>query len=530
MYVLMKLKFFDLLIYKNQLDQAENFYFEHFRDAIKDSRKNWKKKEDIFLKMLKNPIVIKNRNILDKNYEPFILNFNRCLYIFLAELCEKNKNSNQEDFYLPNSTKFFENLPLNENFLDFSKNEASYNLINKEKKDDIINLTSNDNHENESLNNNHELCANNRDIEIKELSQFSTKEEFSDYEDEVEAYVACRDANLNPDDSINVETFKLSNRKTYDVFNVHNRNNKADYILTPQENKYFPVKFYEDKKDDPIQINPEFLNFVKNDVYKLDFPNDIFKDLSQSNSKFEANLSAPRISNALVPFINDHNCNYYLYQKQILPRPFKKALISPSYKLPLLKSFKPKYTKRENIDKKIIRRFKIFLKEKYKQKKNILDNKDIDKSFWIIFINGNILPPMKYCNNDTKENVEFKSFNSQYLLWLFSKRGSKDFYTMFIEDSGNSIIASLISDYNITQTKEIDELHNYMNNLPFIFDISSIGNNIVNKELSNYNESAPFPVINDGCENKCEMQNKIPSFKEDIFSQAAKLYFENTDL
>lgn len=155
-----------------------------------------------------------------------------------------------------------------------------------------------------------------------------------------------------------------------------------------------------------------------------------------------------------------------MYQKVFIP---KKVSNDEKFndKFPLLKNFRPKYTKRENVDKKILRKFKLFLKEKFKNKTlNIEDN---DKNFWIMFINGNSFPPMKYTDNNTDEVVEFRSFNSKFLTWLFSKKGACSFYEQFVKEQLEKVASSIVKDYNIMDKVDIDQLEFYIVNMQAIF-------------------------------------------------------------
>lgn len=106
------------------------------------------------------------------------------------------------------------------------------------------------------------------------------------------------------------------------------------------------------------------------------------------------------------------------------------------------KNFKPGFDKKENVDKKIMRKFRGFLSESYKKK--AIDLSQTNKGFWTMFIHDNFLPPMKYNNPESGESVEFKSFSNNYLLWLFSKQGSYYLYEKFLEECGNSLYEKFI--------------------------------------------------------------------------------------
>ena len=96
-----------------------------------------------------------------------------------------------------------------------------------------------------------------------------------------------------------------------------------------------------------------------------------------------------------------------------------------------------------------------------------------DYSFYILLINGNLLPPLDFFDNTSNEKIVFKSFNSNYLLWFFSKQGIKDLYVKFTSTVGLALLEEISNYYELSE-KEKKQLENYFNNLPFIFDISLI--------------------------------------------------------
>ncbi len=167
--------------------------------------------------------------------------------------------------------------------------------------------------------------------------------------------------------------------------------------------------------------------------------------------------------------------------------------------LPFLSSFKPHYAKRETIDKKIIRTFRQYLIEENKKKLLDLNINSIDYSFYISLIRGSILPPSTYYDNNTNENLCFKSFNSHFLLWFFSKEGIRDLYTKFLNSQGSNFL-KIATDYYKLNQKESEQLNSYMNNLPFIFDLSLVKNitkgnsymHMYRKEKGNKNKKKKF--------------------------------------
>ena len=70
-----------------------------------------------------------------------------------------------------------------------------------------------------------------------------------------------------------------------------------------------------------------------------------------------------------------------------------------------IKEYKFITIKRENVDKKILRKFKKFLKHKLKEKAdNEIKNYIKNNGFWPDYIKMNLMPPFSY----EKENISFK--------------------------------------------------------------------------------------------------------------------------
>jgi hypothetical protein len=84
-------------------------------------------------------------------------------------------------------------------------------------------------------------------------------------------------------------------------------------------------------------------------------------------------------------------------------------------------------------------------------------------------MDGNMYPPIKFLDNSTNEYVNFKSFNSDYLQWLFNKQGASAFYAKFVRDEIVNTINSLKDEYCITNQDEIQQLEFYVSRLNNVF-------------------------------------------------------------
>jgi len=201
------------------------------------------------------------------------------------------------------------------------------------------------------------------------------------------------------------------------------------------------------------------------------------------------------------------------------------------YKIPFFKDFNIKFTKRENIDKKILRKFRKFLKDK--MKKNLLNwyvlgLNSIQKEFWINFIGENLMPPMKY--KDIVESIEFKSFNTNYMVWLLSHKGSVELYNYFINERQEDVADTFISKYNLKNHEEIQQLYLYIKSLAYIFN--SVKENYDEKEESKqeFNEEETKTINENKTQNlqtfiSANEQQIVNKMNNDIFS--ADIYESN---
>ena len=372
LYFIEKLKFLKMLKEGKQ-NEAKLFYKETLLNLLKKSKPfKWEKKNQLFISMIKKPTNFNNMNILN-NYNDK----------FKYQLISSIRN------YLMNKTN-----PVDNN--------------HKSKNEDFINNNSNK--------------INYLDTNIENES---TKDDFSDFEDEIQIKLCeCEDNEAN---------------------NIQNNLND----------------------DNIFEFNKLYLS-------DEDTNSSLKKELNQIN---ENSIISTEISNRN----NNLNENDTLYKK-----------------LPILSSFKPKYAKRETIDKKIIRIFRQFIINQYKKKKfNPSISKDY--SFFINLINFNILPPIDFMDVSANEKVSFKSFNSKFLFWFFNKDGIKELYKTFLEIEGNKIINNIYKYYDITEDEK-NQLINYITNLPYIFDMTLVNKITKEKDFNHIYRK-----------NKKENENKNPS-------------------
>jgi hypothetical protein len=151
--------------------------------------------------------------------------------------------------------------------------------------------------------------------------------------------------------------------------------------------------------------------------------------------------------------------------------------------IPFLKLFNPLINKRENFDKKLIRHFRKFLKVKF-SKSDVHDNLELDNSyFWRSLTKDEFFPPMTYV--DTLQNIaqEFKSVNTTFLIFLFTKNNSIRLYQEFIskesENMVNRIIRANQKEYEgLCKDEKLRvkvEIEYYVNNFARIYNVKVEG-------------------------------------------------------
>jgi hypothetical protein len=180
---------------------------------------------------------------------------------------------------------------------------------------------------------------------------------------------------------------------------------------------------------------------------------------------------------------NNHSKKFVVFKSELClknPPPFEKI----KSKIPFLREFQMKFTKRENIDKKLIRKFRKFLKNYVHRTGTNLQNIE-DGDFWRAFINEELYPPMKFRCIEQNRLYEFKSFNTNYMSWVFSNHEANNFYDEFLKEKGEEVYHSIIKrnkrtidSYPENERNMIyQQLRNYIINLAFIFNVKKTEEN-----------------------------------------------------
>lgn len=474
LYIIQKLRFFELLREEN-INEAKTFYQEKLLILLKEVKKqNWETKNKFFNKLIKKPsLVLKQGDLQKKYYDRFNYELDKSIRSFLA-VDETNEIQSKNEFYSSNNINYsssldFDNLKININSKKYHKSKEI--IIDKETNDDDKKEENND--------------EKNGELDIE---NWSTQEEFSDFEEEIQQKCSENLENKKSGEidekHINAAPFLTENENLGDINDpvCNNSPFMRDFSISSSFSKSH-------KNSDDI-----FNNFPQ-DQEDDNIENDFIIDTSSKNN--HNIISGKNNYNNLYNNLNqnqnsdDYNREISTKTKSTKSKISKKSQKSSNKKgknknnqeiifnqLPFLNSFKPKYIKRETIDKKIIRTFKNYVVKEYKEHRLELNNVTMDQDFFINFVNGNLLPPIDFYDATTGEYIKFNSFNCSYLLWFFSKKGVKEIYGNFINEKGKEFIDNL-SDYYEISSEEKNQLHSYIFNFPFIFDISLV-NNITN--------------------------------------------------
>ena len=465
LYIIQKLRFFELLRESN-VNDAKKFYQEKLLFLLKEVKKqNWEAKNKFFNKLMKKPsLVLKQGDLQKKYYDNFTYELDKSIRNFLA-VDENNENQSKNDYFSSNNINYSSSL-------DFDNLKININTKKYYKSKEIIN-DKETNYDDEKNGENSDEKNGELDIE-----NWSTQEEFSDFEEEIQQKCTENLENKkleeNDGNHINTNPFSIENEILGDINDPVGNNNHfmRDLSISSSFSKSH-------KNSDDI-----FNNFPPEDE---NLENDFIIDTSSKNNQNIINEKNHYSNNIYNNQNFNNNREISTQTKSSKSKINKKSQKSSNKKaknkneeiifnqLPFLNSFKPKYIKRETIDKKIIRTFKNYVVKEYKEHRLELNNVTMDHDFFINLVNGNLLPPIDFYDATTGEYIKFNSFNCSYLLWFFSKKGVKEIYGNFINEKGKDFINSL-SDYYEISSEEKTQLNNYIFNFPFIFDISLVNN------------------------------------------------------
>jgi hypothetical protein len=412
-----------MIIQEKPHDDIYNFFNKELFPLLRKYNNGIDEDYYDFKSIIENPKIIQTRSyqqIWEKACNILYLGFSLALDWILWVENAKNKNSLEVINYYKEKEKFVKEI----NF-----------LINLEK--EIVN--SYQSNESSKYHNLHlyDFEPNNN------MTLFNNELEFNDVDDKpFDNFIfPPRTSDENPNQI-------LSNNKPL--------KDDVNHVIFENKNELINYNFYSDLNNNLKNNNLNLINSTN--------------DENNKNKNIIINLNSEEINK------NNNTESISLNSNSIGTKRNSKITINSrgsvkSYKSDLrkkkIKEYKFRQLKRENVDKKILRKFKKFLKNKSKEKENN-EIKSFIKSneFWSEYIKLNLMPPFNY----DKENITFKSFNTQYLCWFFEHKFSLELFNIFVRDNYENLLTMIKEAYTLSEdSDDYSLLKNYINTMPLIY-------------------------------------------------------------
>ncbi len=93
--------------------------------------------------------------------------------------------------------------------------------------------------------------------------------------------------------------------------------------------------------------------------------------------------------------------------------------------------------------------------------------------FWNRFSQGYYNPPFNFLDEFTNELIEFKSFNSLYIIWIFQNEFSTELYKEFIKINGEYVFQDILDSYGVIEKEDIKITKYYLYNFYSIFSFEN---------------------------------------------------------
>ena len=390
------------------------------------------------------------------------------------------KNLEEAKFLSENENSKFEQIKLSDEFLQ--TNDIDYENI----KNEINEL--------ERLNLDYETIHS----EILENIIFDENESgLSDFDE--------KETELEEDQKAN----KRQSSQIFDIIKIKNivQKSVASFFEKEQEKEEFLPLFEQEKeikKNLERETKENKSEYLSNNTElktqdNTEYIKDNLKEDCNNNEKMKVEEMKEMKEDNIINFRRynywtDPNSNYNNFTKKYEIKNNPKKRFRDIH--PFLKTFNPKFLKKENIDKKIFRRFRKFVRSIYRTNKNLPLFKK-NPLFWQKFYSKNLLPPVKIMLSQNGQLIEHKSFNTQYLIWLFNQEGTSELFEMFAKNETENVIKNFIEEYDLSDSKEPDiigKLREYIKYIPEIYcgqnHIKKIilEENISNMEINNLNK------------------------------------------
>ena len=365
------------------------------------------------------------------------------------------KNFEEAKFLSENENSKFEQIKLSDEFLQ--TNDIDYENI----KNEINEL--------ERLNLDYETIHS----EILENIIFDENESgLSDFDE--------KETELEEDQKTN----KRQSSQIFDIIKIKNivQKSVASFFEKEQEKEEFLPLFEQEKeikKNLERETKENKSEYLSNNTElktqdNTEYIKDNLKEDCNNNEKMKVEEMKEMKEDNIINFRRynywtDPNSNYNNFTKKYEIKNNPKKRFRDIH--PFLKTFNPKFLKKENIDKKIFRRFRKFVRSIYRTNKNLPLFKK-NPLFWQKFYSKNLLPPVKIMLSQNGQLIEHKSFNTQYLIWLFNQEGTSELFEMFAKNETENVIKNFIEEYDLSDSKEPDiigKLREYIKYIPEIY-------------------------------------------------------------
>lgn len=281
--------------------------------------------------------------------------------------------------------------------------------------------------------------------------------------------------------------------------NLYNVNNQISSTL-PQISftsvyslSNYNINEHNNNNNNNISANPSLANINNlNELKSIKINNQL--NVVSSNNNQEKIFS----SDKLADNNNDTNNNVLKVNK--------------NFKLSSLKSFNFRMLKRENIDKKLLRKFRGYLQNKVaKSGPKYLKNKteSITDAFTSNFLKKRLYPPFK-----AEDGTFFKSFSTSYMIWFFSHSQIHPEYNEFIRLNIDNLTDYLSKTFKVDDVVEISSLKSYLGQVCHIYSEFQIKKEDLSLMLNNTLATTNYCSASN-CSNSSSQKNILISEQQD---------------
>ena len=438
--VLFKLHYFGMIIQEKPHDEIYNFFNKELFPLLRKYNNGIDEDYYDFKSIIENPKIIQTRSyqqMWEKACNILLSGLSLGIDWILWIENSKNKNTPEVINYYKEKEKFVKEF----NF-----------LINLEK--EIVS-----NYQFNESNKYHNLHLSEFEPDNK-MPLFNNEFEFNDVDDK-------------PFDNFIFSPCNSDENKNQILSNNKPLKDDVNNVIFENKNELINYNFYIDLNNNLKNNNLNLINFTNDENNKN-------KNINNLNSE-ENNK-------------NNNTESFSLNSNSIGTKRNSKITINSrgsvkSYKTDLrkkkIKEYKFRQLKRENVDKKILRKFKKFLKIKSKEKEdNEIKSFIKSNEFWPEYIKLNLMPPFTY----DKEKISFKSFNTQYLCWFFEHKFSLELFNIFVRDNYENLLTMIKEAYTLSENSDdYSLLKNYINTMPLIY-----GKESENRSTAYNSNAKPF--------------------------------------